>query len=271
MLGVPPATYYGLAPTGTSETLSVEALVGADADETSCGSTTTTGITFNGQPRQAFSLNVLAYGSGAATGCGTPGASVRLVFRQGEAVVGQYNVPWDNTRLVVLGIQQIYLPRLGTAATPMPDLEVLGVTLAAAPADSGKVYELQVTIRNAGDAAIATPFWVDLYLDPDQAPQPGEGWPAVAAFGASWRVYDLAAGATLTLSSLSPNDPTDPGKSYTVLPTFLDGASYTVYVQADAYSPDGSPNGAVTEQHEDNNIGGPYTITVGPTLDGDPQ
>nr|WP_255603797.1 FG-GAP-like repeat-containing protein [Oscillochloris sp. ZM17-4] len=261
ILSAPPATYYGLAPVGSSGALSVEAWVGED---NVCGSTTTQPLTVNGQPGQGFSLNVLANGGGDALGCGYPGAPVRLVFSDSAGELGSYDATWDNTYLIPLGLSQtrIYLPLVARQPQPVPDLQIIDVRIVPAPPDSGEDYAIEVTVRNSGSAPVDAPFWVDLYLDPDAAPQPGEGWPDVATFGASWRVYGLAAGATLTLSSLEPNDPADPGRNYTLLPALLAGEAYTLYAQADAYVPGGDSQGAIIESDEDNNIGGPYVRTA---------
>jgi len=262
VFGTPPATYYGLAPAGAGAgALTVEAYVGDRAEP--CGTAATQAFLFGGAPRQAFSLNVLANGGDELAGCGTPGAAVQLVFRDEAAEVGRIPAVWDNERLNPVGFpldKRLYLPLIGKALAPQPDLTIVAVRMVPAPAGSGEAYEVLVTVRNAGAADITVPFWVDLYVDPDAEPEPRAGWPEVAHFGASWRVYGLRAGETTTLSSLTPNDPRDPGRNYSRLPAFLAGTTYVLWAQADVFSSAGE-GGAVAESNEDNNIAGPTEAT----------
>jgi len=265
ILGAPPATYYGVAPATIVVSLTVRALVGPD--ENVCGTAATQPVTVDGVSVLGFSLNVLANGTGDAEGCGSPGAAVRLAFFDGVQEVGSFRATWDNTRLNAVNLPRgsikIYLPTIAQTKALQPDLQVVGVTVVPAPPGSGENYELLVTIRNAGPLAVERPFWVDLYVDPEGRPSRGVGWPDAANFGASWRVYNLGAGATLTLSSLEPNDPLDPGRNYTELPAFLQAETYTLYVQVDVFESGGNPDGVIVEGDEANNIGGPFVITPG--------
>jgi hypothetical protein len=266
ILNAPPATYYGIAPITSTATLTVEALI----DEAVCGTTTTQQRSIDGATRTVYSLNVLANGTGAAEGCGSPGAPVTLNFLQGTTVVASIPTAWDNSAVIELRPGRVHLPMLGNwvgsgpTEEPTPDLEVVSITVVPANPVAEEPAEVQVAIRNSGSADITRSFWVDLYVDPETAPEGGIGWPEVSEFGASWRVYGIQAGQTIVLSTLSPNDPLNPGQNYSNFSGFPFEGQSILYAQVDAYGEEGDAEGAIAETNEENNIAGPITIVVAP-------
>ena len=196
-------------------------------------------------------------------GCGDP--SVATVISFTLELNGQEYSPstavWDSSRVQPLSFYRLHLPMLfvsgPTAPTDrLPDLEVIDITALPGELIAGQPAEVQVTIRNNSDIDITRSFWVDLYLGPERAPQAGEGWPALSEFGASWRVYGLRAGATLVLSTLTPNDPLNPDQSYSNFSGFGLAGEASLYAQVDAYGLGGTAAGAIGEADEANTIVG---------------
>jgi len=77
----------------------------------------------------------------------------------------------------------------------------------------------------------------------------------------AWRVYGLAAGQTITLSSLHPNDPLHPGNRYSDLTAFIRSGTRQLYVLVYSFA-EGQAFGAVGEDNENNNLYGPVPVMV---------
>jgi hypothetical protein len=158
---------------------------------------------------------------------------------------------------------QIHLPIL-RASGPRPDLAVLGsIQLLPAAPRAGEPVELRVTIKNAGALDITRPFWVDLYVDPREQPRPNDIWTELSRYGVAWHVASLGAGETITLSSLQPDDPSDPGGRFSNFSRFVISGAHQLYVLVDSYS-EGQATGAIAEADEVNNLLGPQSVTVVP-------
>lgn len=149
-----------------------------------------------------------------------------------------------------------FLPQLrfGRRWPSAPDLVVDSLTAGG--------RSLELVVRNQGSAPVEDPFWVDVYIDPDQAPtHVNEVWNRIARHGLVWSVKKDAL-------------PLYPGQSIRLT---VDDAYYwaalsdvawplspatKIYVQVDSY---GDPAyGAVSEDHEIagwlyNNIKGPFS------------
>jgi predicted outer membrane repeat protein len=64
---------------------------------------------------------------------------------------------------------------------------------------------LQVVISNTGDAPNSAGFWIDLYVNPRQAPTANTVWQKIAPVGAVWMINQtLEPGQSITLSQTSP-------------------------------------------------------------------
>jgi uncharacterized repeat protein (TIGR01451 family) len=166
-------------------------------------------------------------------------------------------LPVDNQAAVTTTVGgMVYLPHLVRNTFVAPDLAIDGVS-----ATTGGVT---VTLRNAGNAPVLDPFWVDVYFDPRETPRVNRPWPFIAAHGAAWGVTQpLAPGESLTLTS---------GGVYysaadsSALP-FPDGAN--VFALADSVD-FGHPYGAVWESNESNNLRGPVISTAGAGMSAPP-
>ncbi len=143
-------------------------------------------------------------------------------------------------------VSRIYLPLILRNSRPAPDLVVDSLTTGP----SGP----RVTIRNAGNSAVADPFWVDVYYDPNPAPPPlNRTWQSIAPYGAYWGVTRrLAPSETLTL--------TIGGKYYfDGSNAFPAGLPVYAYVDSVNYA---TSYGNVKESNEANNVLGPVTSTA---------
>jgi hypothetical protein len=161
---------------------------------------------------------------------------------------------------------RVFLPLLLDLGTrdAGTDLEVLNpVQVPPSAPQVGQPVEIKVTIKNRGTANITQPFWVDLYIDPSEKPRTNHLWPELDPdkIGVAWRVYGLGAGQTVTLSTLHPNDPLDPGHRYSSFTAFLSSGAHQLYVLVDSYA-EGQDRGAVIEDNEQNNLSEPIAVTV---------
>jgi hypothetical protein len=162
-------------------------------------------------------------------------------------------------------VNTTYIPLIAVsppAPAPSPDLIIVGApqVLPATP-QAGQPTEVRVIIKNAGTADVVSPFWVDLYVDPSEVPQPNRIWPDISPYGAAWRVYGLRAGDTITLSTRQPDDPHDPASRYSNFTTFVRSGAHQLYALVDSFS-EGQPMGAVDETDEQNNLSELMVVTV---------
>jgi hypothetical protein len=158
---------------------------------------------------------------------------------------------------------QMFMPLMTFERIPptpdLPDLIVSSVDTTPAVTETGTPAEVRITIRNIGPGDITKPFWVDLYIDPREVPQPNRIWTDISTFGAAWRVYGLKAGESRTLSTLQPNDPRDPDSRYSNFATFAGNG--TIYVLVDSFT-ETQASGVIEERNEDNNLFGPVAVTI---------
>jgi hypothetical protein len=156
--------------------------------------------------------------------------------------------------ITFIGARKAYLPLMVRwDGPPLPDLVVSNISVSSG--------NLQVTIRNNGQLAATTPFWVDAYINPTSAPvRVNQLWNSVGNRGATWgvvgSVLPLEPGEALTLTV---------GDSYyrSALSN-LGGpiaAGAPLYAQVDSFSSTSS-YGAVLELHERD--GGVYNNILGP-------
>ncbi len=110
-----------------------------------------------------------------------------------------------------------------------PGLEVRLIGIDPDPPLTGEVVNVQVQVRNLSDQVISMPFWVDLYVTPEETPAPGLPWSAIATYGATWRIERLDPGETRALNSLDA----DPTRSN--LLSFDQPGVQQLYVLGDTY------------------------------------
>jgi len=157
----------------------------------------------------------------------------------------------------------IYLPLVSHnhGGPQLPDLVVTGISVTPANPSAGQTVDLAVTIKNQGNAATPACFWIDLYINPTQLPiTVNRGWFETGSEGGLvWSVCGLDAGQSVTLHYGDTN--------YRPAYSQFDGRftsplTYTLYAQVDSWNP--STNyGAVYESGEQNNVYGPYSVSVG--------
>jgi hypothetical protein len=117
-----------------------------------------------------------------------------------------------------------------------------------------------VVIGNVGNAPVTTPFWVDVYFDPEPVPPTvNQTWQMLGDEGLVWGVdITLLPGESLTLTI---------GDAFFNLEASnfsgLIGAGTAVYAQADSANA-GVDYGAVLEIHEI--TGAPYNNISGPVI-----
>jgi uncharacterized repeat protein (TIGR01451 family) len=176
-------------------------------------------------------------------------------------VLGRFSVNVSAMR------QRIFLPLVLVAGTP--DLAITGISLVPSKSAfaAGEGVEVRVTVKNQGTGA-ATPFWVDLYINPSSPPTvTNQLWNnrcgLTPCFGMAWEVTSgLAPGQSITLSSLSL--PT----GYSIWPGYFAAETSDLYAYADSYNP-GVASGVVAESDETNNRAELHGLSVtgpNPTL-----
>ena len=165
---------------------------------------------------------------------------------------------------LVVEVQQVlvYLPVVRRPQA-LPDLVVEQVVTTN--------NNIEVTVVNRGTAPMVDAFWIDLYVDPRQAPTAvNEIWPIVGDYGAVWGINDATAslpllpGQSMTVSLTHPAFRAD----MSTLPALIP-AGTPLYVQVDSANA-GIDYGAVLESHEVyglfyNNIAGPIASSTATT------
>jgi hypothetical protein len=171
---------------------------------------------------------------------------VTLSARDGEAL-SQATFHWQITdeaggQVGATGTERLYLPLL-IRAPDRPDL--VGQV---SRQEGGEGIHFVVTVSNQGQAA-SGPFWVDLYAQPSQIPQPGQAWASLCGvnpcYGAAWQIPGLAPGQSVTLFTQQA----DPAQS--LWPGSLPPEVARIYLLVDSWGADG---GMVVEGDESNNL-----------------
>lgn len=173
---------------------------------------------------------------------------------------------------------RVYLPLIMNipAVTPpppppanQPDLVVESVMLIPNQTSftAGEAVTIEVVVRNQGTVATNRGFWVDLYINPQNAlgnpVTPGvnlrwsdlcrsdatEATPCV--YGIAWAVEQiLEPGQTITLTSATVPFPDPAG--YSRWPGYFVAGTTSLYVLVDSWNP-GNTQGAIEESDEQNN------------------
>ncbi|HEY1014938.1 MAG TPA: Ig-like domain-containing protein, partial [Herpetosiphonaceae bacterium] len=144
----------------------------------------------------------------------------------------------------------VYLPQV-----QRPSFANLTASVRISPQRSmfaaGEPVVVTVTITNTGNAP-AAPFWVDLYLNPRQAPAANQPWNTLCGltpcFGLAWAVSSpLAPGQSVTLAST----PGSYAAGQSVWPGWLPSGTTEIVALVDSFGP--SEAGAVAESNEADN------------------
>lgn len=140
------------------------------------------------------------------------------------------------------------------AEQPAPDL-VGSISLSPSQQSyaAGAPVEITAVITNTGTAD-ATPFWVDLYINPAVAPTAAnqvwhERCGLTPCYGMAWYINrPLAPGESITLTSRGGGF----SAGHSIWPGFFAAGTRELYLYVDSWNPD-VPGGAVAEQDEGNN------------------
>jgi uncharacterized repeat protein (TIGR01451 family) len=170
---------------------------------------------------------------------------------------GSYNVVMTATNLcgvtplgrpVLVNPYRIYLP-LVLRNYPMSNLVVSAVY------PSTNLADVSVVVQNLGNATVASEFWLVLYLDPTSQIQINQFWYNVGCSkGIVWDVRTpIQPGQALTVTGATASS------SYTQWSPPFSAGTHSVYVQVDAWAPNGT-TGLVPEINEGDNIYGPVTF-----------
>jgi hypothetical protein len=129
-----------------------------------------------------------------------------------------------------------YTPTPTSTSVSLPDLIISDVSMDAGPIPAWTTVEISAAVFNDSTEGCTDYFWSDLYVYTDTMGPPGP-----SERGVDWRWRGpLAAGsgATLTFDHV-----------------FTISGTHYIYARADA-------SGFVEESAEENNVGGPLTVTV---------
>ena len=164
---------------------------------------------------------------------------------------------------VRVGLYQLFLPLIVKPgpAVDAPDLVVTNISASGS--------EVQVTIRNQGNVATASGFWVDFYVDPNPVPtQANQLWDDLGSEGIAWGItIPVNPGESLTLIySTAPGAPNTFVSADDTNFTGTMAAGTAVYAQVDSAHV-GHVNGAIEEIHEIlgeayNNVSQMFTSTA---------
>jgi hypothetical protein len=123
---------------------------------------------------------------------------------------------------------------------------------------------ITVKVKNQGNVATDSDFWVDFYINPNPVPTTaGSLWYNVSQIdplrGISWLVRGLAPGEERTLTSTEQSYYQD----YTAWWGYFETpGTHDLYIYVDSWN-GSDPNGGVDETNESNNRSGPVRISVG--------
>jgi hypothetical protein len=188
-------------------------------------------------------LTLIDHGDGTATLSGTPAHadigdhSVVLQVTDGtETATQSFTITVSEKP-----IYYVYLPQVLRSYVVAPDLVVDSITAAS--------NDVQVVIKNEGNAPVTDEFWVDVYINPNPVPtHVNQVWPDLGSQGLVWGVMadalPLAPGESLTLTV--GGDHYVAGYSQVHWP-LAEGTA--VYAQADSANAD-TTYGGVLEDHE---------------------
>jgi hypothetical protein len=150
-------------------------------------------------------------------------------------------------------LYHVFLPLVSRNYTVAPDLIVERVTATS--------NDVQVVVKNRGNAPVTDEFWVEVYVDPHPAPSAvNQLWYDLGDQGMFWGVVSstlpLAPGEAITLTYGDAYYWPSVSRFYAPL-----AAGTPVYAQVDAYNA-ATTYGAVRESHEI--AGGAYNNVAGP-------
>jgi hypothetical protein len=162
----------------------------------------------------------------------------------------------DQVVITVSEPYYIYMPSIVGRYVVAPDLVIESLTATS--------RNVELVIRNQGNAPVSSAFWVDVYINPRRPPAGvNETFDDVGTYGLAWAVIQqgvkqLVPGGSLTLRM---NDAYY-DRDISVFPGSLPLGT-PLYAQVDSFNP-GTTYGTVLEGHEA--IDEPYNNIYGPVI-----
>jgi uncharacterized repeat protein (TIGR01451 family) len=163
-------------------------------------------------------------------------------------------------------VYAIYLPIVTRSfgGPQLPDLTITDFKVIPNPMTAGVPgWDVEITVKNVGNAPLPNGVWMDLYIDPVRAPEPNVPFYAISPgpFGGVWWLPQLNPGESVVLSK---NDILPDWLPF--FPDSLDTpGDHTLYAQIDSLDERTANPPAwarVYELNENNNVYGPVTVRV---------
>ncbi|MBE7556637.1 MAG: DUF11 domain-containing protein [Anaerolineales bacterium] len=217
------------------------------------GGATTTVTTPALGPNQVFTANIQVSVSAVPSGT--------ILSNSASVLSSQTPLTTSNivTHSVTTATLDVFLPVIIKGFASQPDL-VSSFSLSPANPSAGQPVVVTVVITNVGTGSTGNGFWVDFYINPNPAPTVGnQRWDKLGSTvspkqGIAWAIPSpgLAPGARIILTSngvggLAPSGP------HTIWSGSFVGGTQDLFVYADSFSLNASPNGGIVESSESNN------------------
>ncbi|GIK43291.1 MAG: hypothetical protein BroJett011_71240 [Chloroflexota bacterium] len=217
------------------------------------GGPTTTVTTPALGPNQVFTANIQVSVSAVPSGT--------ILSNQARVLSSQTPLTTSNivTHSVTTATLDVFLPVIFKDFASRPDL-ISSFSLSPANPSAGQPVVVTVVITNVGTGSTGNGFWVDFYINPTPAPTTGnQRWDKLGSTvspkqGIAWAIPSpgLAPGASIILTSngvggLAPSGP------QTIWNGSFVAGTQDLFVYADSFSQNGSPNGGIVESNESNN------------------
>lgn len=246
--------------TGTATNVVISDTLPAGVSFVSCtppancsGGATTTLTTPALGPNQVFTANIQVSVSAVPSG----------TILSNSANVRSSQTPLITSNLVAHPVTtatlNVFLPIIIKDFASQPDL-ISSFSLSPANPSAGQPVVVTVVITNVGTGSTGDGFWVDFYINPNPVPTTGnQRWDKLGSTvspkqGIAWAILSpgLAPGASITLTSngvggLAPSGP------HTIWSGSFVGGTQDLFVYADSFSLNASPNGGIVESNESNN------------------
>lgn len=244
--------------TGTATNVVITDVIPAGVSLVSCtpncsGSVTTTLTTPALGPNQVFVGNIQVTVSAVPSGT--------ILSNLANARSSQTPLITSNlvAHSVTTATLDTFLPIIIKDLASQPDL-ISSFSLSPANPSAGQPVVVTVVITNVGNGSTGDGFWVDFYINPNPVPTVGnQRWDKLGSTvspkqGIAWAIPSpgLAPGASIILTSngvggLAPSGP------QTIWSGSFVAGTQDLFVYADSFSLNGSPNGGIVESNESNN------------------
>jgi uncharacterized repeat protein (TIGR01451 family) len=246
--------------TGTATNVVISDTLPAGVSFVSCtppancsGGATTTVMTPALGPNQIFTANIQVSVSAVPSGT--------ILSNLASVLSSQTPLTTSNivTHSVTTSTLDVFLPVIVKSFVSQPDL-ISSFSLSPANPSAGQPVVVTVVITNVGNGSTDNGFWVDFYINPTPAPTTGnQRWDKLGSTvspkqGIAWAIPSpgLAPGARIILTSNGVGG-LAPRPRQTIWSGSFVAGTQDLFVYADSFSQNGSPNGGIVESNESNN------------------